>query len=685
MNNDFQNELKNELSPYLLQHAHNPVHWQVWSESLLQKAKALNKPLLISIGYSSCHWCHVMERESFEDPEIAESMNEYFINVKIDREERPDLDHFFMDALQAMTGSGGWPLNVFATPEGKPFFGGTYFPPEKMINRPSWKEVLDYINKLWTTNRDEVQSQAERLMNHLEKNEQLFSNNFSIPEQDHATDQSSIINSITDKIMANADVDFGGFGNAPKFPQLSSIQYLFTYHHYTQSQQHLDFAINSLKHMLMGGIYDQIGGGLARYSTDNKWLVPHFEKMLYDNALLITVLCEAYQITGDLFFEEYAAKTIAFCERELKAKDGGYYTALDADSDGVEGKYYVWEQHEIDQILGEDSMLFSKFYDVSEEGNWEGVNVLNLKQDFQSFALQNGLNLDELKNNINTSAQKLLSVRQQRVAPKRDYKIILSQNAQLLSALSKAAVVFQKEEYEKMAIELYNFIAAHFIIDHEITHHCTIQSIKKQNACLDDYAYLIQAFIRYYELNGDEKILLEANRLSQTVLNLFSSLSSPLFYFSDERHKDIIQRKIAVYDSPSPSANAVMVENFQYLGQIFDNSNFIHRAENMIQTVFKLVVSYPGSFSAWASLLIADYFGYLQVVITGKNAPVKLRDVLKIYFPFRVVQAAESPKKWPLVSNKSFPIDALIYVCDKNKCLEPFVDAGFLKKKPLLW
>ncbi len=368
------NRLVRETSPYLLQHSHNPVDWYPWGEEALEAARSQDKPMLVSIGYSACHWCHVMERESFEDAATARFMNEHFINIKIDREERPDLDHIYMEAVQAMTGSGGWPLNVFLTPAAKPFYGGTYFPPRPIHNRNSWLEVLAGVSNAFADRRAEVEQQADNLTRHV-----ATAGSFGIGVERVAADsafQPEVLRQIRDQLLANADKIAGGFGGAPKFPQTFSIRYLLYDFYFTRNQASLDQACLSLDKMICGGIYDQLGGGFARYSTDDQWLVPHFEKMLYDNALLVITLCEAYQLTKKPLYRMAIEQTIDFVERELAHEQGGYYSALDADSEGIEGKYYVWESGEIEAVLGEDAEIFSSYYGVTAEGNWEGKNIL---------------------------------------------------------------------------------------------------------------------------------------------------------------------------------------------------------------------------------------------------------------------------------------------------------------------
>ncbi|HXB06394.1 MAG TPA: thioredoxin domain-containing protein, partial [Puia sp.] len=413
------NRLASETSPYLLQHAHNPVDWFAWGEEALQTARREDKPILVSIGYAACHWCHVMEKESFEDAETARFMNERFINIKIDREERPDLDHIYMDAVQAMTGSGGWPLNVFLTPEAKPFYGGTYFPPRPVYNRSSWREVLAGVSAAFSDRRAEVEQQADNLTRHV-----ATAGGFGIGEGKEGGDpvfRPETLRQMTDQLLGSADKEEGGFGAAPKFPQTFSLRFLLHYYYFTREIAALDQVCLSLDKMIRGGIYDQLGGGFARYSTDREWLVPHFEKMLYDNALLVITLCEAYQLLKKPLYKEAIQETIAFTARELSNAEGGFYSSLDADSEGIEGKYYIWDKAEIDLILGKDAALFCAFYGVTDGGNWEGANIL-------TRAEGKSLTADE-ERTLKAARLRLLEHRNSRVRPALDDKILLGWNA----------------------------------------------------------------------------------------------------------------------------------------------------------------------------------------------------------------------------------------------------------------
>ena len=441
------NRLLHESSPYLLQHAHNPVDWYPWGEEALEKAKTEDKLILISIGYSACHWCHVMEKESFENEAVAQLMNEHFVNIKIDREERPDLDHIYMDAVQLMTGSGGWPLNVFLTPSAKPFYGGTYFPPVRAYNRASWSEVLTRISTAWKTRKQEIIEQSESLTDHLAKNSAFNRTTEGLGEAVQFSKTQA--DEMFEQIMKTADTEWGGFGAAPKFPQTFTLRYLLQYHYFTGNETALKQAILSVDKMLEGGIYDQVGGGLARYSTDREWLAPHFEKMLYDNALFVILLCDIYSLTGEMAYAKAIRRTLDFILREMHHPEDGFYAAIDADSEGEEGRYYVWDKAEVDGILGDASPEFCRYFDISGNGNWEGKNILRILKKAGDFAVENGLSETDLEDRLRAGLKKLMEVRDRRVRPSLDDKILLGWNAMMITAFSKSAAVLSDEGYLK--------------------------------------------------------------------------------------------------------------------------------------------------------------------------------------------------------------------------------------------
>ena len=504
------NRLAKETSPYLLQHAHNPVDWYPWGRrSDSEGAGKRHAHPLVSIGYSACHWCHVMERESFErDPETADFMNRHFINIKVDREERPDLDQIYMDAVQAIAGNGGWPLNVFLTPEAKPFYGGTYFPPVNLHNRPSWKTVLQNISEAFAEKRKEIEAQADHLTDHISGSP--FG---PVPTSTQESLRKEDLSFIFEQLMKTADRQEGGFGAAPKFPQTFSIRFLLQHHHYSGELSALDQATLSLDKMIEGGIYDQLGGGFARYSTDRQWLAPHFEKMLYDNALLIIALSEAYSITGLPSYRWAIRETMGFIQRELLSGAGGFYSALDADSEGEEGKFYIWQKNEIDEVLGDGSPRFSACYDVSERGNWEGKNILRLTLKGKELFTQ-GSEAEILQ--LEADKAKLLHRRNLRVRPHLDDKILLGWNALMISASCKAFGALGEENYRDQAVKTMAFLEEKMKGEGLFHFHHSFKEIPGTRgkatipAFLDDYAYLIEAYPVCRRLPEDTSYLIRA-------------------------------------------------------------------------------------------------------------------------------------------------------------------------------
>ncbi len=681
MKNNSPNALIHETSPYLLQHAYNPVQWYPWGEAALQMAKDKDLPILVSIGYSACHWCHVMEKESFEDAETAAFMNRHFINIKIDREERPDIDHIYMDAVQAITGSGGWPLNVFLTPDKKPFYGGTYFPPQKAFNRPSWLDVLYSMSEYWKNKRAEVEEQANGLMEHLTTSNKF---SFKLPEGLTGDDFYSMekCRVIADNILANADKTEGGFGRAPKFLQTASIQYLLQYAHLLGNDLYKEQALLSLTKMAQGGIYDQLGGGISRYSTDNEWLVPHFEKMLYDNALFVIALCDAYQLTKEDIYKETIKGTLRFVMEELHDKEGGYYTALDADSEGVEGKYYVWGKAEIQEILGEDAAVFCGYYNVTEHGNWEEKNILCIKESMESFAETRKMSVISLKNLLKDSREKLLNQRRQRIAPGTDDKILLNCNSLLLTAFCKAYAALQDDRYRDAAADLAAFIEVKFKGEKGMLFHTYKAGIARYPAFLDDYAYYIQSLIHLQEITGNQQYLLMARRYTEQVLVHFPDEAGNLFYYSNAGQEDIIVRKAEVYDGATPSANAVMADNLLYLGIVFNEQAWNTRAAKMLHSLYAAVEKYPGSFAVWAGIYLRQAAGIIEIALTGNEARPVLKEVLHQFIPNKLLQSSiEGPMDtMPLLEGRPLNGAAAIYVCRHYSCLAPVFTVAEMMK-----
>ncbi|MCC6288455.1 MAG: thioredoxin domain-containing protein [Chitinophagaceae bacterium] len=668
------NHLIHETSPYLLQHAYNPVDWYPWGETALQKALQEDKPILVSIGYSACHWCHVMEKESFEDEEIAAFMNEHFVNIKIDREERPDLDHIYMNAVQTMTGSGGWPLNVFLTPDKKPFYGGTYFPPSPVSGRPSWEQVLVGVMKAFKDKRADIYNQADNLTQHL-----LKSNSFGInqPSQKNEITQPAI-DTMLENLMQHADREWGGFGRAPKFPQTFSIAFCLRYYHYYKNEEALAQALLSLDKMIYGGIYDQLGGGFARYSTDTEWLVPHFEKMLYDNALLIAVLCDAYQLTKKNLYKEAIEQTIEFVRRELMNEACGFFSALDADSEGKEGKFYVWSKREIDNLLGADAPLFCAYYSITDNGNWEGKNILNVPKPPEAFAAEAGINQAELSNILSRCCSMLLQERNKRIRPGLDDKILLGWNALMSTALSKAYAATGNVQYKELAICNMRFLLQKFS-DGEGLNHSYKKGKSAIPAFIDDYAYTIQALIYLQEITGDQGYLEKANNLTSYVVNNFLDEASGLFFYTHCNQQDVIIRIKEIYDGATPSGNAIMAWTLQYLSLVFDKSQWRQIVEKILDAMAGIVVKYPVSFGVWANNIIDLYKGINEVAIIGDNAEMLKDCFLCFYVPNKVLQSSLTDKDdFPLLYKRWVNKKTYIYLCRNYNCLKPLENVNAL-------
>ena len=644
------NRLIHETSPYLLQHAHNPVQWYPWGNEALETARKENKPILVSIGYSACHWCHVMERESFEDAETAQLMNASFVNIKIDREERPDLDHIYMDAVQAMTGSGGWPLNVFLTPEGKPFYGGTYFPPRRAYNRPSWQEVLENVATAFAERRHEIDAQAENLTHHL-----LQSNGFGLQASTAAADAAQLA-TITENILKTADREWGGFGKAPKFPQTFTIatllRFAWAFPAHALAADARETALRSLDKMIEGGIYDQLGGGFARYATDTEWLIPHFEKMLYDNALLLIVLADAFQFTGISRYREVMEETVAFLERELQGPEGGFYAALDADSEGEEGKYYVWTEAEIRAVLGADADLFCAYYDVHPEGNWEGHSILRVLDPLESFAAKQGLTPEELAGVLINCRLRLLEVREKRVKPGLDDKLILGWNALANSGLTRAYAATGNHRFLDLALRNIEFLWRSLQAPDGSFYHTWKNGVAKVGAFLDDYALLIQALQHLYEATWDAVWLERAIALTEHVVARFSEDETGFFFYTPDNQDDVIIRKKEVYDGALPSGNAVMALNLRRLGILANRPEWVERSEQMVRALATAVIKYPGSFGVWAGLLQEMTVGTLEIAVAGPEFISVSREIRTDYLPFKVIMATGEASPWPLLEGK---------------------------------
>jgi uncharacterized protein YyaL (SSP411 family) len=657
------NRLSEETSPYLLQHSRNPVDWYPWGEEALSAARTQDKPILVSIGYSACHWCHVMERESFEDNTTADFMNENFINIKVDREERPDLDHIYMDAVQAMTGSGGWPLNVFLTPEAKPFYGGTYFPPRAIHNRNSWIEVLSGVAIAFRDRRAEVEQQADNLTRHV-ATAGSFGMGSGPAEAGGTAFSPATLSEIRDRLLASADKTEGGFGGAPKFPQTFSIRFLLNDYYYTRNEASLDQACLSLDKMIRGGIYDQLGGGFARYATDREWLVPHFEKMLYDNALLIITLSEAFQLTKKPLYREAVIQCIAFVDNELGNGQGGYFSALDADSEGIEGKYYVWDAREIAALLGEDAGLFMDYYGVTEQGNWEGTNILTRPVDHPPSA-------DEAMR-LEAARLLLLEYRGRRIPPGLDDKILLGWNALMNIAFSKAFAALGDDVYRDRAIANMGFLQQRFKGEGLFFYSHSWKGEARLPAFLDDYAALIAALIQLQEITGEAEWLHQAKTVLLYVIGHFGDPESGFFFYTHVGQQDIILRKKEIYDGATPSGNSLMASNLLYLSVVFQEEDWAERARRMLSAMRQPVTGYPGSFGGWATIFQAITYSIPEVVITGVSPENTRKEFLAHLIPYRVFQSMQVENThFPLLRDKPVSPGPLIFLCKDYACQLP--------------
>lgn len=675
------NRLQHETSPYLLQHAHNPVDWYAWKSEAFEKAQKENKPIIVSIGYSTCHWCHVMERESFESEEIAAFMNKHFVNIKVDREERPDVDQIYMEACQAISGSGGWPLNCFLTPDGRPFFAGTYYPPKSAYNRPSWPQVLENIVDAFQNKQEVVQEQANRLTEIIKNSDSVF-----IADKLLSSDESSFNKVILENIFLTLKKRFdhqnGGFGGAPKFPGTMSLQYLLEYYFYHKQNEALEHVLFSLDKMIRGGIYDQLGGGFARYATDKAWLIPHFEKMLYDNALLVSLIASAYQLTGKKLYKDTIEETLAFIEREMTHEQGGFYAALDADSEGEEGKFYVWDSAEIKNILGKEADLFCTFYDISESGNWEGKNIMWRQNSLEDFAAKNQLNVVELTDLFYKNKKQLFQYRSKRIRPGLDDKILLDWNALQCSAYAKAYEALNQEKYKSAAIKNLQFIFDHMILQDGITlYHTYKNGIGQYEAFLNDYAFLIEALLDVYHITFDLNWLTKAERYTEFVIDHFFDQESQLFFFTSAQQTDLILRRKELYDSALPSGNSTMVRNLQRLGILLDRATYKDKSSTMLRKLKDTIEKYPSSFSRWGSVMLSQIHPHFEIAIVGKKAKQMAQAINEQYLPNKLMMATEQEQnQYPLLSGKMPTNDTLIYVCQNYACQLPVTSLEAFEK-----
>jgi len=653
------NQLIHESSPYLLQHAYNPVKWHAWDADTLTKAIAENKLMIISVGYSACHWCHVMEHESFEDDNVAGLMNKYFISVKVDREERPDVDQVYMHAAYLSSGRGGWPLNVITLPDGKPVYGGTYFP------KHNWIRILEYFSNLYLQDPEKLSNQAAEMMQGIKSMD-------TPPLSDHTTDTDwlQILNEGTALLFNNIDWQNGGKSSAPKFMMPDIWEYLLAFYSLKSNVKALDAVKITLEKMALGGLYDHLAGGFARYSTDDLWKIPHFEKMLYDNAQLINLYTMAFSITGDNFFKRTATNTIAYCNKEWQSPEGGYYSALDADSDGEEGKYYTWTKEEIESCLGKEAERFIEIYTITGPGNWEkGWNVLHRIWDDKILAQKLAISEEELVIWFDSCHNKLLEKRQHRTLPQLDNKQLCSWNAMMITALCNAYNIIGNKTYLDRATEVAGFIQNKLNIEGKL-HRNYCGGNYHIPAFLDDYALLIEAYLQLYQSTFNIAWLQEAVLLTEQVLLDFSDQSGPFFYYNSDKDSNLISRPIELSDNVISSSNSIMAHNLWQLGWILDSTLWRERAVLMCSSMEKEISNNLAFYSNWAKLALYISKETVQVVIIGLEAADWKNKLGKSFFPGMIILGAwQQEDRIPLLLGKKPVVGkTLAYICRNKTC-----------------
>ncbi|MBK9284490.1 MAG: thioredoxin domain-containing protein [Sphingobacteriaceae bacterium] len=667
---EIPNSLIHESSPYLLQHAYNPVHWLPYSEKALAKAKFENKLILFSIGYSACHWCHVMEKESFEDREIADIMNANFVCIKVDREERSDIDMLYMGAVQLMTGHGGWPLNCFTLPNGKPVYGGTYF------NKKEWKNILMQLEQVYRKEASKMEEYAEKLSAGMKQAELL-----NTSKNENVVLSREELNALIRKWQSGFDLEYGGDNRAPKFPMPGNYQFLLNYAIITKNDEVLKHVKQTLQHMSDGGIYDQLRGGFARYSVDKYWKVPHFEKMLYDNAQLISLYLEAYCQTGNEQFKNVAEQTLLFIEDEWMGKEGCVYSAYDADSEGEEGKYYVWTKEELKQHLKDDFDLFAELYSVNEVGYWEDGNYILMRNPKRNeLALKHGISIDELIQIDNRCRGILLVLAQKRPKPLLDDKTITAWNALACSAFCKAFLMSGKEKYKKTAIDIISFILKQMYREDGGLWRIYKNGNCKVNAMLDDYAFVISALMDVYVISSNRDYLIKAEQLVSFTLKEFNNPESSLLFYADSKG-DLMLRTTEISDNVIPSSNSQMALNLFKMGKYFGISVYIERANSMLAHVMEEAKRYPPGYSNWLQLALFELYPFFEIAIVGKHVDEMIQEVSKQGITNAILATARGEESLPLVKNRYVSGKTLIYVCKNNTCDLPLEKATDVKKR----
>ena len=693
----YTNRLIHETSPYLLQHAHNPVDWYPWGEEALQRAKELDRPILLSVGYSACHWCHVMERESFENEDIAALMNEHFVSIKVDREERPDIDAIYMQAVQAMTQQGGWPMTVFLTPDGRPFYGGTYFPPRDRYGMPGFPHVLHTIADIYQHQRKQVEEQADQLADYLQKRSAspLRGRGDTAPGGALPLE---ILGVASRELAADFDAVNGGFGNAPKFPNTMALEFLLRMHLHRMrgeigtraTRPELEIVELTLQRMANGGIYDQLGGGFHRYSVDAEWLVPHFEKMLYDNALLSRLYLHAYLVTGKPFYRRIAEETLDYVAREMTSPEGGFYSTQDADSEGEEGRFYTWTPGEIEAALDpEDAALFMRYYDVTAGGNFEEKNILHVPADAQSVADEAGVSSERLQEALQRGREALFRLREKRVHPGRDEKILTAWNGMMLRSFAEAARHLERADYLQIAARNADFLLANLVRDGRL-----LRTYKdgraRLNGYLEDYAMLADGLLALYEADFQARWFAEARRLTDEAIALFADQQQGGFFDTGSDHEALISRPKEIMDNATPAGNSVAVDVLLRLAAFTGEDAYRERADEYLRSLADIIAQHPQAFGHLLGALDFSLSPVKEIAIIGDPAQPDTQSLLRVvngrYLPNDVLACApvgdqNAGQVVPLLADRPAKDGkATAYVCRHFACLAPVTTPAGLEQ-----
>jgi uncharacterized protein len=668
------NQLIHETSPYLLQHAHNPVEWYPWGEEAFEKARRENKPVLLSIGYSACHWCHVMAHESFENEDIAKLMNQLFVNIKVDREERPDLDQIYMNAVQMMTHHGGWPMTVFLTPDAVPFYGGTYYPPQDRYNMPGFPRVLISVSEAYRERQDDIRETGVSLLNELRR--------LSATSGSDQPVEKDLLDAAYVGIVRSYDSINGGFGGAPKFPPAMALEFLLRTHARTGNREALEMVRHTCKQMGGGGMYDQLGGGFHRYSTDAKWLVPHFEKMLYDNALLSRLYLHYFQVTEERSARQTAEGILDYVLREMTHTSGGFYSTQDADSEGHEGKFFVWDIEEIRSTLGErDAELFSSYYNITPSGNFEGKNIPNVTRSLDRVAEQNHVSVPDLEASLNESRRKLFELRETRIKPGRDEKILTAWNGLMMASFAEAGVILNRPDYTDAARRNAEFVLSNLRKDGNLLRTWK-DGVAKFNGYLEDYSFLIEGLVTLYETTGEFRWLEEAQGLTERMIEEFWDNEGGGFFFTGKSHEDLIVRSKDYFDNATPSGNSVAAMALLRLAVLTGKENYRNLAVAVLREISDSARRYPSGFGYALSAADFSLATPKEVAIVAKDLddiqPL-LKEAWRRYLPNKVVAPGFGGENIPLLENRPLQNDrATAYVCEHYTCQQPVNEASEL-------